>query len=651
MSVPIRILLAEDSDDDASVVIHALRRSGYEPIVTQVHDRARYLAALDRDHDAIVSDYAMPQFSCAAALALMKARGLDLPFIVVSGTIDEDAAVAILRAGAHDFVTKQNLARLGPALDRELLDARNRADRRKAERSLGQQRDFLRLVLDTNPGLVFVKDPNGAFSLANKAVADLYGTTVDDLIGKSEADFNPRIEEVMRARAIEHQVISTGQPVFIPAESVTDPRTAVARSFEVRRVPITMPDTNVRHVLGIASEITDRKAAEDALRKSEDQLRQSQKMEAVGQLAGGVAHDFNNLLTAILGYTDLLLDVAGGHPDMMSDLQEIRRAGERAGALTRQLLTFSRKQVVRPTVLNLYSVVSELEKMLRRVIGEDIRLETSTAHDLHHVRADPNQIEQILMNLTVNARDAMPRGGVLRIEVKNGSMPPDTRHPAGRSGVPCVILTVSDTGVGIDPSIRDRIFEPFFTTKGPGKGTGLGLSTVYGIVTQSGGTIDIESERNRGTRFSIRFPAVEVPASTVVPASLPAHSHVGTETILLVEDEPGVRQLVQRVLAGRGYEVLESRDVGHALEISANFPGRIHLLLSDIVMPILSGPDLAQRIVAQRPDVRVLYMSGFTNRLNTEHGSLSSGVTILHKPFTPDSLARTVRDCLDVAVP
>jgi len=649
MSVPIRILLVEDSDDDAEIVVHALRRAGYEPITTRVQDKPGYLAALETEPDAIVTDYSMPQFGCAAALELMKARGFDLPFIVVSGTIDEDAAVAILRAGAHDFVTKQNLARLGPALQRELIDARNRAERRSAERSLAHQRDLLRLVLDTNPGLVFVKDSAGCFTLANKAVADLYGTTVEDLIGKTEADFNPRFEEVMRARAVEYQVMSTGSPTFIQAEAVTDPQSGATRWFEVRRVPLAVPDIADRHVLGIASEITERKAAEDALRLSEDQFRQAQKMEAVGQLAGGVAHDFNNLLTAILGYTALLLDSARNHPELMADLEEVKRAGERAGALTRQLLTFSRKQVVQPTTLDLNEVVAELEKMLHRVIGEDVSLETVKGRDLHHVKADPNQIEQILMNLTVNARDAMPRGGILRIETSNGNMPLDPRQPAAAPW-PCVMLLVSDTGAGIPAEIRDRIFDPFFTTKGPGKGTGLGLSTVYGIVTQSGGAISVESERNHGTTFTIRLPAVDAPVDSAARHMQPAMPHTGSETILLVEDEPGVRHLVQRVLSGRGYEVLEARDVTHAIEISAQFPGAIQLLLSDIVMPGLSGPDLAQRIVAQRPDIRVLYMSGFANRLNTGQGSLSSGVAILHKPFTPQSLVRTVRDFLDVPV-
>ena len=229
-------------------------------------------------------------------------------------------------------------------------------------------------------------------------------------------------------------------------------------------------------------------------------------------------------------------------------------------------------------------------------------------------------------------------------------MAADPRQPATAGRLPCVTLAVSDTGVGIPAEIRDRVFEPFFTTKGPGKGTGLGLSTVYGIVTQNGGVISVDSERNHGTTFSIRFPAVDVPDDAETRMAPPVQPHAGSETILLVEDEPGVRHLVQRVLSGRGYDVLEARDVSHALQIAAEFPDQIHLLLSDIVMPGLSGPDLAQRIIAQRSDLRVLYMSGFSNRLNTEHGSLSAGVTILHKPFTPEHLVRTVRDCLDVAV-
>ncbi len=514
---------------------------------------------------------------------------------------------------------------------------------------LGRQRDFLQLLLDTHPDLISVKDSSGRFTMANLAVAELYGTTVDQLMGKCESDVNPRTEETLRSAAADQNVIASGRPMSVATEAMTDLRTGSTRWFDVRRVPLAVPGETCGQVLVTAVETTDRRIAESALRAADVQLRQAQKMEAIGQLAGGVAHDFNNLLTAILGYTALLIESTRDQPELAADLLEIKKAGERAGSLTRQLLTFSRKQVVQLALLDLDQVIGELEKVIRQVIGDEVELETIKASGLSQVRADPNQIEQILVNLAGNARDAMPVGGVLRIETKCEVLPADPRDLAAvPSPWPCVTMIVSDTGTGIPAVIIDRVFEPFFSTKGPGKGTGLGLSTVYGIVNQGGGVISVESERNRGTRFSIRFPAVEAPAAVATaPPVRPAVLYAGTETILLVEDEPGVRQLVQRVLSGRGYDILEARDVTHAAEIAAEYAGPIHLLLSDVVMPGLSGPDLAQRIVATRPEIRVLYMSGFASRLSTELGSPTASVNILHKPFTPESLARTVRDCLD----
>jgi two-component system cell cycle sensor histidine kinase/response regulator CckA len=557
MPVPLRILLAEDSEDSAegvAIVLQALRRAGYEPTAMKVDDSP-----------------------------------------------------------------------------------------------LGRQRDFLRLLLDSHPDLIFVKDSTGRFTMANRAVAELYGTTVDQLIGKCESDVNPRAEDTRRSASADQDVIASGRPMFAATEAMTDPRTGLTRWFDVRRVPLVVPGVTGCQVLAIAVETTDRRIAESALRATDVQLRQTQKMEAIGQLAGGVAHDFNNLLTAILGYTALLIESTRDQPELAADLIEIKKAGERASSLTRQLLTFSRKQVVQRTLLDLNQVLADLEKMLRQVIGDEVELETILAPALSQVRADPTQIEQILVNLASNARDAMPGGGVLRIETKCEVLPADPRDPAAPpSPWPCVTMIVSDTGTGIPAVIIDRVFEPFFTTKGPGKGTGLGLSTVYGIVNQSGGVVNVESGRNRGTRFSIRFPAVEAPATVAAaPAVRPGVLYAGEETILLVEDEPGVRQLVQRILVGRGYAILEARDVTHATEIAAEYAGPIHLLLSDVVMPGLSGPDLAKRIVAERPEIRVLYMSGFASRLSSELGSPNAGVNILHKPFTPEGLARTVRDCLD----
>jgi PAS domain S-box-containing protein len=643
----LRVLLVEDNSDDAALILRAVAQAGFRLSATRVQTADDCHAALGSEPwDLVVSDFSLPQFGAMDALRCLQEHHLDLPFIVVSGTIDEESAVTILKAGAHDFVTKQNLARLGPAIRRELQDARDRAQRRDAQRDLQMQRDMLRLVIDTNPNLISLKDETGRFVLANRAVADLYGTTVANLIGRSDAMLSGVTAEAGRALDRHRDVVRTGQPRFDESEPMTDVRTGAERWFETRRVPLVLGD-GTRQVLGIGTEITDRRAAQEALRITEEQLRQAQKMEAVGQLAGGIAHDFNNLLTAILGYSQLVLDEVTDQPALTADLEEIQKAGERARGLTAQLLTFSRKKVLQPQVLDLNALVSEVEHMLRRVIAEDIRFEIATDPSLRPVHADPGQLHQVLMNLAINARDAMPRGGTLRITTANATaqLGEPGNEPARRPE-PCVVLTVSDSGCGMTPDVQARVFEPFFTTKGPGKGTGLGLSMVYGVIAESGGRIAVESEPGRGTTLTIHLPVAGAARVGPVHARTGSEQLRGTETILLVEDEVAIRELVRKILSRYGYDVLEALDVNHALEIAERHPTPIHLLLSDIVMPILSGPDLAQRIVRHRREVRVLYMSGFSNRLGTGVGVLSTGVGLLEKPFTPERLALTVRECL-----
>jgi signal transduction histidine kinase len=505
---PIRVLLVEDTDDDATLVGRAIRTAGFAPTVRRVQTSEGLLAALRAEPwDVVICDHSLPQFSSAAALACVQAERLDLPFIVVSGTINEESAVTVLRAGAHDFVTKQSLARLGPSIRRELRDAKLRAE----------------------------------------------------------------------------------------------------------------------------------------LRSTEEQFRQAQKMEAIGQLAGGIAHDFNNLLTAILGYSELMRDRVAEDPELLSDLEEIHKAGERARSLTAQLLAFSRKQILEPQVLDLNRVVAEAERMLSRVIGEHIQLETVLDPNLLRVEADTGQLHQVLMNLAVNARDAMPRGGTLRIVTSNTTMPAGTTEGPP---VAAVSLAVTDTGCGMAPDVQARIFEPFFTTKAPGKGTGLGLAMVFGVVAQSGGRIEVASEPAVGTTFTVYLPTADATAKSA-PSSEPPRVLKGCETVLVVEDERAIRDLVRKVLTGYGYTVLEAADGFTALSVAETHPGPIHLLLSDIVMPRISGPDLAQRVVADRSDLRVLYMSGFASGLGTGFGALSPAVALLHKPFTAERLARKVRECLD----
>jgi nitrogen-specific signal transduction histidine kinase/CheY-like chemotaxis protein len=394
-------------------------------------------------------------------------------------------------------------------------------------------------------------------------------------------------------------------------------------------------------------DITERKRAEQALRQSEAQLRQVQKMEAVGQLAGGVAHDFNNLLTVITGRTELLLLRLATDDPRRRDVELVRKTADRAASLTQQLLAFSRKQMLQPRVLDLNGVVAGMAQMLKPLIGETIELDSLLDPTLAHVKADPAQIEQIILNLAVNARDAMPQGG--RITIETGNVELDdafvAAHPGASAGAHAM-LSVRDTGTGMSPEVQAHLFEPFFTTKGVGKGTGLGLATVYGIVKQHGGYIRIESAPGAGTVVRIYLARVAaVPDAASAPAA-DAPAIAGSGTVLVVEDEHELRALATEVLGLAGYSVLSAGSPSAALEVARRHAGPIHLLLTDVVMPEMSGRDLADRLVQSRPGLKILYMSGYTDDAIVHHGVLDPGTALLQKPFTPDRLTRMVGDLL-----
>ena len=379
----------------------------------------------------------------------------------------------------------------------------------------------------------------------------------------------------------------------------------------------------------------------------EEQLRNAQQLEALGRLAGGIAHDFNNILSIIMGHGELLLATASLDADGKNGVDQIRRAADRAASLTQQLLAFSRKQVLQPRVLDLNETVSGVQKMLTRVIGEDIELVANLSATPMTVRADPGQLEQVLMNLAVNARDAMPQGGKIRMETGYVEMSAeearDVDLPPGRY----VMLKVIDTGRGMDRATLSHVFEPFFTTKPVGKGTGLGLAMVYGIVKQSGGGIRVESEADRGTGFRLYLPAVEGESSGLVERSGTQHVLGGTETILIAEDEPDLRDLTRIFLEGFGYRVLEAGSADEALKIAQSFRERIHLLLTDVIMPGMSGRQLAEKILSSRPETKIVYMTGYTDDMVVQYKVLEPGVQLLQKPFTKVDLAQKVRATLD----
>jgi len=381
----------------------------------------------------------------------------------------------------------------------------------------------------------------------------------------------------------------------------------------------------------------------------EEQLRQSQKMEAIGRLAGGVAHDFNNLLTVISGYTQLMLVRMPPGNDLRTEVEEVAKAGERAASLTSQLLAFSRKQILAPAVLNLNETVSETKNLLERLIGEDVEFAAVLDPDLGNAKADPGQIQQVIMNLAVNARDAMPRGG--KLTVSTGNVVLDERYvkenPGSQAG-PHVFLSVSDTGSGMDQKTLSHLFEPFFTTKEQGKGTGLGLSTVYGIVKQSGGSIWVSSELGRGTTFRLYLPRVDQPVEPVRKTGVaPAAAPKGTETVLLVEDEEAVRKLTHAILSRKGFKVLVAGDGQEALETLQRHEGPVHLLLTDVVLPRMGGREIALQVTKLRPEIKVLFTSGYSERAFVENGILEPGIVLLSKPFTPEELLRKVREVLE----
>jgi PAS domain S-box-containing protein len=782
MAKPLRVLIVEDSEDDALLLVNALKDGGYEPIFERVDTSEGLKSTLSgKEWDCVLSDYSMPQYNGIAALREVQAHGVDIPFILVSGTIGEDTAVGAMKAGAHDYLMKDKLGRLIPALERELAEAEVRRERRQAEEALRRSEEQYRTLIDTLNDGVHELDARGVVTFANDAFARILGfRNAKDVIGRSVFEFEER-------EGTAEQFMESLSVIAIPGivESTIRKQDGTIANIEIRPTPV-FKDGKLAGVRGIIRDITERKQAEvfrnaielkrqgaekrfqdlfqfspdailitdsngiiimansraettfgypleelvgrpvetlvppktvlahvalrkqylstaiprpmgeglprlEAVRKDgtlvpvnisltpleseegtlvaasvrdmteqvkkeqagkalEAQLRQAQKIEAIGQLAGGVAHDFNNILMAITGYCELLLLKTLPADPLQAFVLEIQKAADRGASLTRQFLAFSRKQILEPRVLNLNDEITKMEGMLRRLIRENIELKLSLNGDLGSVQADPGQIEQVIMNLVINSSDAMPTGGTLTIETSNVTLSEGLQTESGivQPGN-CIMISVKDTGVGMDEAVRAHIFEPFFTTKEQGKGTGLGLATVYGIVKQSKGHVLVESAPGQGTTFIIYLPRWEGQEQPAVIAGSAGAGRLprGSESVLLVDDNDSIRSAVTAVLVICGYRVLQAANGQEGLEVSRGHTGGIDLVITDVVMPQMGGPELVKQLVANRPGIKVIYMSGYSEEAAALQSNLTLNSAYLPKPASMQTLLQKIRELLD----
>jgi PAS domain S-box-containing protein len=631
---PLRVLIVEDREDDALLLVRALKQGGYEPVWRRVETKEGMREALRETWDVVLSDHSMPHFDSAEALALLQGMDLDVPFLIVSGSIPEDLAVSAMKAGANDFLTKERLARLVPAIEREIREGASRALRRRAERELRESEERYRRFFEEDLTGVVLTSPEGAILDANPSFLAMFGfASREEALASSALDLHARPED--RAELIER----------VRAEGVVGNHERTLRRRDGKAVHVIANVVGERDAAGRLVRV--RSYLFDVTRRKdlEAQFLHAQKMEALGRLAGGVAHDFNNLLTVINGYGEIALQQTKEGDPVRRLIAQMRDAGERASQLTKQLLAFSRKQVLEAEVLDLNAVLVGIDPMIRRLVGESIEVRVLCAPGGPRVLADRGQLDQVLMNLVVNAKDAMPGGGTLTIQASATSPDapaPDADVPDGRWAV----LAIADTGAGMTSEALSRLFEPFFTTKERGKGTGLGLATVHSIVTQSGGQVRVTSRPGGGTVFRVYLPLLDA-GTGAAAAESDGGAVGGSETVLLVDDDPALRTMARDVLRGSGYTVIDAPDGDAAFKAFVAHRGPVDLLLTDVGLPGADGRTVAEFMRELSPDTRVLYVSGHSDEALAEKGIVAASVPFLRKPFLPGALLRRVRDTLD----
>jgi two-component system cell cycle sensor histidine kinase/response regulator CckA len=762
---PLRILILEDVPMDAELVEYELERARIPFISRRVDSREGFLRGLDEFRpDVILSDYTLPRFDGMTALSLARARAPTVPFLIVTGSVNEETAVGCMKAGATDYLLKSNLARIGPAIEAALERARDHAEKVRAESALMASERRFRSLVQNSSDLVTIVDPSGTIIYASDSAERIVGYAPAELLGTSlldylEQDQVDQLRQLLRTNgktgvagpvefsvrrpdgsgiwleAVAANLLSDAviRGIVLNARDISDRkradrelreseeryrdlfdnasdlvcilapdgtllyanqawrdgtgygdgdigllrlseivhpdcrqnyRDALDRVLDGNRVDhvelilvprsgttltveanlsCTFKDGQPVTVRGICRDLTERKRVDEHLRRAE-------RMQAAGKLAGGVAHEVNNMMTGVLGFSEFLLRGLPAGDPRRADVEEIIRAGKRAADVTRQLLAFTRQQFLRPQVLRLNTVLEEMEKLLRRSLGEDKTLELRLSPEVEEIRADRGQLEQVIINLVLNARDAI--GGNGRVLIETASTLWDEAYVGRHAGVDLplgrfVMLAVSDNGCGMNAEVRERIFEPFFTTKPVGQGTGLGLSTVYGIVKQSGGYVWVYSEPDEGSVFKVYLPAVATPLLLEIEPVSPEAPKRGSETILVIEDEDVVRSLACRGLREHGYSVVEAVNGLEALRLVEQRLQEIDLVISDVVMPEMGGRKLGQTLASLRPDLPILYMSGYTGEDIVERGLLEPGVPFQQKPFTPGTLATKVRSILD----